>query len=76
MRSLGVGHFLMSALRSASVSLAELSVLEDSSDIVCAAVSPSNLQVAVCTDNKTLAVWKRGTDGNGGGTCWTWQGKR
>lgn len=63
--------FLVRALCSASASVAELSVPEDSSDIVCASVSPSNLQVAACTDNKTLAVWRRG-----GKEMWVWQGKR
>ena len=69
-------HFVMPAICSAGVSLAELSVPEDPSDIVCASVSPSSLEVAVCTDNKSLALWKRREEGEAGDACWTWQGKR
>ncbi len=64
--SLGIscGHF------SPAPAVDELTVPGDSSAFVCAAVSPSNLHVAACTDDKTLAVWKREREE------WAWQGKR
>ena len=55
-----------------SLSVAGLTVTGDPSSIVCASVSPSNLQVAACTDNKTLVVWRR----EGGVATWVEVGRR
>lgn len=55
-----------------SLSVAGLTVTDDTSSIVCAAVSPGNLQVAACTDSKTLVVWRR----ERGGATWVEVGRR
>ena len=50
-----------------AASTAELAVPGSPSAVVCGAVSPSNKHVTACTDNKTLAVWRRRV---GGGADW------
>ena len=57
---------------SARVSVHELDVLEGKpSPVLCAAVSPSGMHIAACTDSKRLAVWKLG-----GGAEWCQIGAR
>ncbi len=56
------------------VSISKLAVSENPSAVICGAVSPSNVHVAACSDNKTLAVWRRRREG--GGADWTRLGAR